>query len=116
MSRAFLAVLPLLACSPGCADLHWQRAGADAATHGRDLDECRTDARLRARRESWPSMLIARRIFVDARGFPFTTYPTTADTERALLEHDLSAQCMRNKGYELVPAVAPPPGQAKEEG
>jgi len=59
-------------------------------------------------------VLLARRVFVDARGFPILSYPDTFDAGRILAERDLANRCMRDRGYELLP-VAPPARTRNDE-
>jgi hypothetical protein len=40
---------------------------------------------------------------MDTRGRVVTGYAGRYDTDRAMLEHDLTRECMQKKGYELVP-------------
>ena len=99
------AAIVILLLAAGCAQLRWHKDGADAAALERDLEACQQLARLRAFREvSLFGRSMGRIVGVDARGAPIMTYPDQLETDRFLLEHDLARDCMREKGYELVPA------------
>jgi hypothetical protein len=88
-----------------CAELRWHKDGADAATLDGDLVECRLQARAQARRHI-PVLApdTPRVVGADARGQPIMGTSRQLDADRTLLEHDLMRDCMRGKGYELVPA------------
>ncbi len=104
MKTACVATLLLAAFVAGCAELRWRKDGADAAALERDLGACQQLARLRAFREASPfgraSGLV---IGANARGISIATYPDPVETERFLLEYDLTRACMRERGYDLVP-------------
>lgn len=99
------AVAVVLVLPAGCAELHWLKAGVDPAALDEDLQRCVQAARLEARQRELPagfgSPLAIR---ADPEGRPVVVPTTTRDTERFLLERDLTGACMRSKGYELVPA------------
>jgi hypothetical protein len=100
-TRLAAAAVALLAA---CAPVEWHREGAGAADRERDLAECRAHARLQSRHEAplhgFPP---PHPVGVDSRGRIVTGHAARYDTERALLEHDLTRRCMRERGYELVP-------------
>lgn len=102
-SSAVAVVLGLVA---GCADLHWHKPGADAATLDADLQECTQRARLDARRQELPGLDSPLAIRADPQGRPVVVPNTTRDAERFLRERDFTAACMRGRGYALVPASA----------
>jgi len=97
---AAVAVIVLAACAP----LEWRKDGADAAAKKRDIGECQDDARQRARREA---PLFGQPppapVGMDSRGRAVTGRAARYDTDRALIEHDLTRACMRERGYELAP-------------
>ena len=103
MRIAMAAAAVVLAA--GCAHFEWQKPGASPEALERDLAGCHDDARLRARHEA---PLFGRAppapVGMDTRGRVVTGYAGRYDTDRALLEHDLTRECMRKKGYELAPA------------
>lgn len=89
----------------GCADLRWHREGASAAALERDLAECRSEARFRAGPDAGtPGAGLPRLVGLDALGRPMMTTPGRLDSDRFLVEHDLTRHCMDRKGYALVPA------------
>lgn len=98
----------LLSCAAalaaGCADLEWRKDGVDAATLGRDLDECRNTARVMAKRQTLPPGYDAPRIVgVDAENRVIMSTPGRVDSDRFVVEHDLMRQCMNSRGYQLAP-------------
>lgn len=115
LARVFIrAYLPLSAASivallaAGCAELRWDKPDASPRELAQDLDECRQSARMRAAQEAWPYSLLAPRVVgVDRDGRLVVVEPPPHDTERFLLEQDLTRTCMREKGYELVPVARP---------
>jgi hypothetical protein len=99
MSRLTLALL-LAALAAGCAQLRWHKAGADAAALERDLMECQ----VRATRLAGPAVLFAPDVVgVDERGRVVMGRSSRLESDRLMLEHDLTGACMRERGYELVP-------------
>lgn len=105
MKTACVTALLLAAFVAGCAELRWHKDGADAAALERDIVACQQIARQRALHEAWPFGLAAAHspMSVDALGRPVAPYPTRFETDRFLLEHDLTRFCMRDRGYELAP-------------
>lgn len=105
--RAYLrlsAVIVVALLAAGCAELRWHKAGGDAETFKQDVEQCRRTARNRAAVEAWPFGLITPRVIgVDRQGRAIMLHPPPQDTERFLLEGDLTRSCMREKGYSLVP-------------
>jgi len=99
-------LLPLLAA--GCANLQWQKPGADPAVLKHDLSECQDSARLRARNEAplfgQPAPFP---IGVDTRGRVVSGRAGYYETERALMENDFTRHCMGERGYKLAPAEQP---------
>lgn len=106
MKTACVTALLLAAFVAGCAELRWHKDGADAAALERDLAACQQVARQRALHEAWPLGLATTHssMNVDVLGRPVAPYPTRLETDRFLLEHDLTRFCMRERGYDLVPA------------
>ena len=103
-----LSAVALLGLSAACADLQWHRPGVDQEALARDFEECRQIARVRAAREAWPFSLLTRRVAAfDRDGMPVVAHPPPHYTERFVLEQDYTRECMREKGYELVPADKP---------
>jgi hypothetical protein len=102
--RLLALALAVLAAA-GCGDLRWHKPGASASMLEQDLGECQAQARLRSSHfarpfaPDWP-----RVIGMDARGRPVTAPYDRLDTDRFLYEHDLTRNCMNEKGYGLVPA------------
>ncbi len=104
MRFALLSLAALLAA--GCAEMEWHKAGVDEATLERDADECRQVGRLQASRQALPPGYDAPRIVgVDAQNRPIVSTPGRVDTDRFMAEHDITRQCMAQRGYELAPAA-----------
>jgi len=95
-----IGVMPLLAV--GCAEMHWQKTGADAATIEEDLQICARIARFEAKQGELPRLDSPLTIRADPLGRPVVAPNTTRDSDRFLLEQDLTAACMRSKGYVRV--------------
>jgi hypothetical protein len=88
----------------GCAEMHWSKAGVDAAKLEEDLAQCRGEARLQASRESVPRTPGSpHAIRADAAGRPVVAPPASRGTDSLVLEQDLTSACMRGKGYALAP-------------
>ena len=108
-----LSAVALFALGMGCAEPSWRRAGADAATVGHDLGECRQHARAYSARFAWPFPdSRTRLVATDRAGRPVVTpypYRTWLDNDRSVLESELIGDCMRDKGYVLAPAEAQAP-------
>lgn len=99
-----LAAIAAIALAAGCADLRWHKDGAGAAALEQDLAECRGEARIRAGPSLSALEAVSPRIVgLDATGRAVSGGHGRLDSERFLLEHDLTRICMRGKGYELVP-------------
>jgi hypothetical protein len=92
----------------GCAEMEWHKDGTDPAMLSRDLDECRQVARMQAKRQTFPPGYDAPRIVgVDSQNRAIVTTPGRAETDRYVIEQDLTRQCMSSLGYELTPARKP---------
>jgi len=91
-----LATLILTFFFTGCAELRWEKAGADPATTDRDDQECTAIARRNAQR-SGP---IALPPVCDPR---FGAPMGTSQSDRLMQATEDQANCMREKGYRLVP-------------
>ena len=88
-----------------CADLQWHKAGASAQALEQDLAECRGEARINAGPDSRSlGAGLPRVVGADAIGRPMMGTPGRLDSDRFLVEHDLTRICMQRRGYELVPA------------
>lgn len=89
----------LALCLTACAEFQWTRAGSDAAAAASDLELCRQQALLDARR-TLPLQPSQPTVTVDRDGRASVVRPPPATTDRFLLEQDLAAACMRGKGYQ----------------
>ncbi len=102
-----LCAVAFLCATAACADLHWQRGGADAATRDADLEGCRQQGRAQSARLAWPYPGDRTRMAAfDRAGRAVLTpypFPTWLDTDRSVLEVELIGDCMRRKGYALAP-------------
>jgi len=105
-----VSAVALLGLSTGCAEPGWQRAGTDAATVGRDLEDCRRHARAYSARFAWPFPGSGTRLVTtDRAGRPLITpypYRTWLENDRSVLESELIGNCMRDNGFMLAPAKA----------
>ena len=89
----FLTVVGVAAC----AELHWQKPEADAATLAADTAACRAQAQARIARSVGPEVPSS----TDPRFGADAMQPSPAD--RRMRERQLADSCMRDKGYTLVP-------------
>ena len=80
-----------------CAEMRWQKAGADEAAIGRDLSACRQQARMKGA----PAGNLGLPPVWDPR-FGAPVGPTQA--EQQLEERQAADACMKERGYRLVPA------------
>jgi hypothetical protein len=94
-AATLLALLMAMALA-ACAELRWQKDGADAATLASALSACRKLAQERTQR-MWG---VAPQPTVDPRFGPGGPSPT----DLRLQESQAVSTCMREKGYSLVPA------------
>lgn len=83
-----------------CASLEWHRPGATDAELQRDLDECMLRARSDARQLA-PQGIEGPHIITGRDGQVVAVPPQRRDSERFLLESDLTRQCMTSRGYFL---------------
>ena len=112
LSIAFTPALRACQCSAAvaalltaCADLRWEKPGADTAALDRDLEQCTLKARLEARREEIPRLDGPLVIRADPQGRPVVvpSIGTARESDRFMAEHDITAVCMRGKGYVQTP-------------
>jgi hypothetical protein len=102
-----------------CAELRWEKAGADAETVAYDLGACRTQARSMVARSApiAPPVSLGpatSRVQIDpktgvVREAPVgptiaATGPQQGSPSLAIEEQEAADRCMRAKGYHLVPA------------
>ena len=79
-----------------CTQLHWQKADGDEAALARDLSACRKQAQA----ASGGLGPVAPSSPIDPRFGPIGPGPA----EQRMQESQAEGQCMRGKGYTLVPA------------
>ena len=95
------AALGVVLLAAGCAQMQWNKPGADATMVARDQDECRAAAIGRA------GPPVAGRTGLDARtdgGRPPVMAPSQGSNERFVAEHEEMRRCMLERGYQLKPA------------
>lgn len=98
-STALMLVL-LLA---GCTNLSWKKADADAARTTHDLDECQQKAALAVRRLGNAMGSPAPIIVGTPNGPVSVVMPSQNPAQDPVALQSLLAQCMRERGYQLVP-------------
>ena len=96
--RIILLAFALALIVPACAEVHWHKPGGDAAALPNDLASCRIAAHHSIERRLGPPVPSA----TDPRFGADMTLPSPA--ERRMQERMAEDQCMRDKGYTLVPA------------
>jgi hypothetical protein len=83
-----------------CASTHWQRPGTPDAN--KDVAECRTEGHQQAIEQlpygNGPPL------YGFSSEVSMLHWKMAIDNERAYLEEDLAAACMRHRGFVLVPA------------
>ena len=99
MCKAALLLLPTVLVLASCAELRWQKPGADAGMLSADFEACRTQAQVRIGRAIGPAIPSAS----DPRFGADISQPSP--TDRRIQEQQLADRCMRDKGYTLVPGV-----------
>lgn len=103
-------LLPIALAAGGCAPAAWVKPGVQATEQARDLDECHSAARARSLHE------INARILsqpygtgVDRRGHATLAPPLAIEGDRAMIEHAITAECMRSRGCVRAPGAAQRP-------
>jgi hypothetical protein len=103
MGRMLVAVL-LLA---GCAQGQWARKDTAEEQAQADLRACEDAAFKEANAVPYPYPTMGPVILQDSSGRRFNVYPVgpfaDPNGERFMREGRLARECMRKKGYELVP-------------
>jgi hypothetical protein len=96
-----------VAMAAGCADLQWHKADMTPAALEKDLADCQGQARVRASQFAVPfGGEMPRMLGMDARGRAIMPALSRSDTDRFLVEHDLTRNCMNGRGYDLVPMTS----------
>ena len=103
MLRYILPAGMLVAGACAGTPMQWQRAGT--ADSGRDEAECRAEAKQEAARQlpygNGPPL------YGLTSNVSMLQWTQAIDNERYNIERDLTAACMRYKGYVLVPVSGP---------
>jgi hypothetical protein len=95
-----IVVVCLTMALAGCGGVQWSKAGAnDQAAASNDLTACNTVAAATMNRLYGPELPTVN---LDPRFGPDMSRPPL--TDRRLEEQQAVNRCMREKGYELVPA------------
>ena len=106
MRPAAIAIflLALAACAPG----QWGRKDTAEAQVQDDLRACEEEAYREANKVPYPYPTMGPAILQDSTGRRFNVYPigpfADPNGERYMREGRPARECMRKKGYELVPA------------
>jgi hypothetical protein len=107
MTRTCLHLLVLHLTSiliASCAELNWQKPGANQTDVDRELAQCRQDARLQASHEILPMVASPQMVGGDPQGHPIVVQSHQRDAERLLRAQELMRSCMRDRGYVLGPS------------
>ena len=106
-----IVVLAFTALVTACAPLEWQKAGGSEEALKKDLDECREYARVSSWQDASINAMNVPRVVVDPAGRAFVTQNNMpGESDRFLVESDLTRACMERHGYELKPVGS---GKAK---
>jgi hypothetical protein len=91
-----------------CAPMQWSKQESSAEQLEQDQRACEEQAFREASLRSWRYHQIGPTVFQDSLGRGFAVYPTGPFADQfgnqLMEETRLTSFCMRNKGYELVPA------------
>ena len=97
---------PAIACAilllTGCADLTWQKAGADPAVAATDMQQCKLNALMTARRLSPVS--VQSPMGAGSPSGPAAIAPALNQQPDIFTEQTLVSECMRGRGYRLEKA------------
>ena len=106
---AFCAALAMALTA--CAPLAWQKAGVSEDELKKTIDECREYARVASWQDANINAMNVPRVIVDPAGRAFVTQNNASgESDRFLVESDLTRACMERQGYTLKPVK---PGKAK---
>jgi hypothetical protein len=101
-------LLALLLAAAGCAPLYWVRADTEPEQLERDMAQCRQQAWREASWRTWLYRPFGPTVIQDLNGRRFLVWPygpfSDPFGDRFFEEARLTDFCMRNKGYDLVPA------------
>lgn len=92
-----------------CAPMEWHKAGATEDALRKDLDECREYARVASWQDASLHGMNTPRVVVDPAGRAFVTQNNVGESDRFLVESDLTRACMQRQGYELKPVESGKP-------
>ena len=102
--RIHLIILGQIALMAGCAQMEWHKPNADHETINQDLERCRQLARLGLARDPSRNGSLMPKTEINQFGLiSFSTQPQ-GQSDRFVQEQSLANSCMRQKGYQLVPA------------
>lgn len=101
-----ISVTPVIAISlalavAGCANLRWQKDGADPALTEKVLAQCEQQAMLRARSRA-ASMPPIPTVVGGPGGASTVMVPSHDRTSDLVAQQSMLSECMRAKGYQLV--------------
>ena len=106
MRPALIAIAALAAAA--CTPMDWAKKDTAAEQAQADLRACETAAYREANAVPLPYPTMGPVIMQDSSGQRFNLYPggpfADPQGERFMREARLARECMRKKGYELVPA------------
>jgi hypothetical protein len=107
--------LCLAALLAACGSAEWRKPGADEAMQSRDIDACRSQARVQSYRDI-DARLISRpyTLGVDPRNPTILVPPGAAEGDRMMTEQVMMQNCMRSLGYELAPRGESPQGRSPD--
>jgi hypothetical protein len=112
MVRRWMIVCAMVTLA-GCAPMEWRKAGVTAEVAAADAAECRRIAQVQAWRLEWRRGLFSHGHLVrGADGRLYRAFDPFFDDgpfeDRFFLEQELEDDCLRAKGYELVPLATAP--------
>ncbi len=105
--HGLIAPLALLFAG-GCASYEWHKDGTSAAETQQLLAQCSAQARAEAARHPSAAAAVPN-LTVDGQGRVIATQPQRNDSERLLLEQNMTRRCMTANGHTLRRSDASPP-------
>lgn len=92
--------ISLMLALTGCANLRWQKDGADPVATDKVLAQCEQQAMLGARRAA--SSMPIPTVVGGPGGISTVMTPSMGRTPDLITQQSLLSECMRAKGYQLV--------------
>ena len=99
-----LIALGQIALMAGCAQMEWHKANADHGTTDQDLEYCRQLARLKLAGDFPRNSNMIPKTEINPSGLISFSTQSQGQSDRLVQEQSFANSCMKQKGYQLVPA------------